>query len=71
MSEANKLLPNEVYRLTLEHYLNDEDGNKHHLEDPLVVKAIYDRRYGSVPYLLNHMLDMMKDTVLRKWGNAI
>ena len=60
------IMPNEVYRLTLEHYMVANDGSKHRLEEPLVVQMIYDISFGGLPHLLNQMLDTMKNAVLEK-----
>lgn len=54
---------NEIYRLTLEHYIDDE-GKKQMIEEPLVFQMVQ-RSDIPVPVCLNHMLEMMKREVLR------
>lgn len=58
---------NEVYRLTLDHFI-DNNGDKLRLEDPLVVQCIYDRRYTYTPpaVCLNSMIERMRDEVLKR-----
>ena len=56
---------NEVYRLRLDHYMQDEKES-YPLEEPLVVQVIYDRRHGNPSICLNEMLDRMKYEVLRR-----
>lgn len=58
-------MSNEVYRLRLDHYMQDEDGS-YPLEEPLVVQVIYDRQHGNPVICLNEMLNWMKDEVLRR-----
>jgi len=54
----------EVYRLTLEHYI-DRAGSRTRLEEPLTVQMVIDNRLMPRPVYLNRMLDMMRDQVLR------
>ena len=57
----------EIYRLTLTHYVFDEDtGERIRLEEPICVEQIYDRRYGGSPIILNRMCDEMKHYILDK-----
>ena len=61
------MMESEVFRLTLTHYMEDvnqKDG-RFLLEEPLVVQMIVDRTYGPRPIVLNEMLDMMKEAVLK------
>ena len=58
---------NEVYKLTLNHYMDDGE-NRVSLDEPLVVQMIVDRRYTPVPICLNNMMDMMRDEMLRRAG---
>lgn len=62
-------MTNEVYRLMLEHFI-DDDGERTRLEKPLVVQMIYDRRYTPPAICLNHMLDKMRDEVMRRATEA-
>lgn len=55
----------EVYRLTLDHFVLD-DEDKHRLEEPLVVQMIVNRQYAPTAICLNRMLEMMRDEVLKK-----
>lgn len=57
---------NEVYRLTLEHLVIDNDGKRSRLEEPLVVQMIYDRRYTPSAVCLNSMIERMRDEVLKR-----
>ena len=57
----------ETYRLTLEHYINDNE-NHINIEEPLVVQMIIDRTYAPTPICINAMLDMMKDEMLKRVG---
>lgn len=58
---------NEVYKLTLNHYMDDGE-NRFSLDEPLVVQMIVDRRYTPVPICLNRMMDMMRDEMLKRTG---
>ena len=50
----------EGYRLMLEHFYVDMEGNWHKLEHPLVVQSVYDRSYGNTSsYCINEMLERM------------
>lgn len=55
----------EEYRLTLTHYMVDEKGGKVPLDDPLIVRQIF-QRTGTMDsrVLVNLMLDEMKRYVL-------
>lgn len=55
----------EVYRLTLDHYI--DDGEKHHqIEEPLVVAMMLDTTYKPASVCLNSMLDKMREEMLRR-----
>lgn len=58
-------MTNEVYRLTLDHFI-DINGERTRLEEPLVVQMIYDRSYTPQAICLNNMIDMMRDEILRQ-----
>jgi len=62
----------EGYRLKLEHFIRDGEGNNHRIEEPLVVQMLYDRTYGDRAVCLNRMLDQMRETMLNQteveWG---
>ena len=56
-------MTNEIYRLTLEHYFDDGE-NRHKIDEPIVVKMVHMTEI-PVPVCLNHMLDMMREELLR------
>lgn len=58
----------EIYSLRLDHYIQDESG-RHAIDEPLVVRMAYDRRYTPMPICVNHMLDEMRREVLRRTAN--
>lgn len=60
-------MTSEIYRLTLSHYLGDEE-DRIMIEEPLVVQMIFDRTFAPTPVCLNQMLDRMRDEVLRRAG---
>ena len=56
---------NEIYRLRLDHYI--DDGEKHYqVDEPLVIQMIIDRTYMQVPVCLNNMLDKMREEFLNR-----
>lgn len=55
---------NEIYRLRLDHYMDDGE-NKHQLEEPIVVSMVMDRRFAPAPVCLNRMMDMMREQMLK------
>ena len=57
----------EIYKLTLEHYI-DYTEERINIEEPLVVQMIIDRTYAPTPICLNAMLDRMKDEMLKRVG---
>ena len=60
---------NEIYRLTLTHYM--AAGDEHiSLEDPLVVQMVFDRSYYAVPVCINRMIDMMREEILKRAGET-
>lgn len=59
---------NEIYRLRLDHFMDMGNGERHQLDEPLIVQIILDRRYMPQAICLNKMMDMMKDELLRKIG---
>ena len=64
--DATQLAATEQYRLTLEHFIVDTNGNKHKLEEPLFVNVIYDRTFGPAPYVINQMLDQLRYAVIER-----
>ena len=63
--EVEVLKPYEVYRLTLEHYVDGETPIR--IEEPIVVKMAVDRQYMPSAVCINQMLDMMREYVLRNF----
>lgn len=63
------MIEQEIYTITVEHYMQDEKGKKHRLEEPIKIKSIYDRSYGhNAAILLNEMFDKLKRYALLKIG---
>jgi hypothetical protein len=56
---------NEIYRLRLDHYVNDGE-KRHQIEEPLVIEMIVDCTYMSLPICLNNMLDKMRKELLNR-----
>ena len=69
MVDAERIEPmiSEIYRLRLDHYMQDKDG-QYPMEEPLIVQMVYDRQYSNLPICLNDMIDRMRDVILRKAG---
>jgi len=57
-------MTNEIYRLTLEHYIDDGE-NRYRIDEPKVVQMIHVTEI-PVPVCLNRMLDKMREKLLRK-----
>lgn len=56
---------NEVYKLTLEHYIVGEDGRKYNIDKPVSTQCIIWMRDGiSAPIVVNDMIEKMKDYLL-------
>ena len=62
-------MANEIYRLTLSHYIDSEE-DRIRIEEPLVVQMIVDRSMTPIPICLNHMMDMMRDELLKRAGDT-
>lgn len=56
-------MTNEIYRLTLEHYIDDGE-NRYRIDKPIVVQMIHVTEI-PVPVCLNRMLAMMREELLR------
>ena len=67
MDEEKTKIPIEGYQLSLIHYIDDGE-NRHMLEEPLVVKMIYNRQFMSKPICIKRMLDMISDEMMRRVG---
>lgn len=55
----------EIYKLKLEHYVEDKDG-RYDIEEPLVVQTVVDYQFAHKPHtqvncVLNILLDQMFD----------
>lgn len=59
---------NEIYTLRLDHYIEDQ-GNRHPLDEPLVITTVYDRRYVPLPVCINSMIDKMREEMLNRVGS--
>ena len=56
---------NEVYKLTLEHYIVDNDGEKVHIDEPISTQYVMCMKNGiSIPIVLNSMIEKMKNYLL-------
>ena len=65
-----KMFKNEVYKLTLEHYIVDEDGKKCYIDEPISTQCITYMADGiSIPIVLNSMFEKMRKYLLEtgKW----
>lgn len=60
----------EIYALRLDHYIEDQDG-RHLLDEPLVVKMVYDRRYMPLSICINNMIDKMREEMLTRVGDEL
>lgn len=56
----------EVYRLVLQHYFVADDGDRLRIDEPIVVKQIFDRRNGCTPIVINRLFDELKRFTLLK-----
>ena len=61
-------MKNEIYKLTFEHYiLDDEDGKKVRIDDPISVQYVISMPDGvSLPIVINNMIEEMKRYLLEK-----
>lgn len=67
--KAEYLKSYEIYKLTLEHYVNGEE-KRINIEEPIVVQmAFFDMHYEPNPVCLNRMLDIMRDEMLKRARN--
>ena len=58
---------NEVYKLTFEHYIIDNDGNKIHIDEPISTQCVVCMKNGiSIPIVLNNMIEKMRNYLLEK-----
>ena len=60
ISTGVKRMVQEVYKITVTHYLQDEDGKRFEVEEPIICKHIWDRRYGGSVIVLNRIFDEAK-----------
>ena len=58
-------MKNEVYKLTLEHYIVDDDGRKVHIDEPISTQYVVCMNNGiSIPVVLNNMIAKMRTYLL-------
>ena len=57
----------EVYKITVTHYMQFENGDKINLEDPIVCQQILPYgNYGGSSIILNEMFDRLKTFALER-----
>ena len=61
-------MTHEMYRLTLEHYIDDGE-KRHRIDEPIVVQMIHMTEV-PVPVCINRMLDMMRKELLKMEGEG-
>lgn len=60
-----KMFKNEVYKLTLEHYIIDDDRKKHHIDEPISTQCVICMKDDiSIPIVLNSMFEKMRNHLL-------
>ena len=60
------MIPTERYTLILKHEYIDEEGNKHELDEPVIVTHImYVPQFGYVSAVINDMIEQMRHYVLQ------
>lgn len=57
----------EIYELRLDHYIED-GGDRHTLDEPIVVRVLYDGRYVPLSICINSMINKMRDEMLKRVG---
>lgn len=58
-------MKNEVYKLTFEHYIVDEDGKKVRIDEPISTQYVMCVNNGiSIPVVLNNMIAKMRNYLL-------
>lgn len=56
---------NEVYKLTFEHYIVDNDGEKVRIDEPISTQYVVCMKNGiSIPMVLNSMIERMRNYLL-------
>lgn len=62
---------NEVYKLTFEHYIIDNDLNKIHIDEPISTQCVVCMKNGiSIPVVLNSMIDKIRNYLLEKYNES-
>ena len=61
----------EVYKIIVTHYMQDENGERFEIEEPIVCQHICDRTYGGSGVILNRMFDEAKAFALRRAKNDL
>ena len=58
-------MKNEVYKLTFEHYIVDNDGKKVRIDEPISTQYVMCVNNGiSIPVVLNNMIAKMRNYLL-------
>lgn len=58
-------MKNEVYKLTLEHYIVDDDGKKYRIDEPISTQQVICMKDGiSIPIVLNNIIAQMRNYLL-------
>ena len=58
-------MKNEVYKLTFEHYIIDNDGKKVRIDEPISTQYVVCMNNGiSIPIVLNSMFEKMRKYLL-------
>ena len=58
-------MKNEVYKLTFEHYIVDNDGKKVRIDEPISTQYVMCVNNGiSIPVVLNNMIAKMRTYLL-------
>ena len=56
---------NEVYKLTFEHFIIDDDGEKVRIDEPISTQCVVYMKDGiSIPMVLNSMIEKMRHYLL-------
>lgn len=64
-------MKNEVYKLTLEHYIVDDDGKKIRIDEPISTECVVCMNNGiSIPIVLNSMFEKMRRYLLEITGET-
>lgn len=56
----------EVYKIVVTHYMEDDEGKKRMMDEPIVCQHICLRDFGNPVMLINDMFNKVRDYVLAK-----